>query len=164
MRSKYPSLTCNQLSSETRSTEYRYLRELHPSFSDFVLWISDVWKARGRFDNALADYQRAIGADPQNTYAFNAQAWIWATCREANSRDAKKAVESANRACELTNWRDAGCLDTLAAAYAEAKNFPQAVKWQKKALHLGSAFPKENLEKMRQRLKLYQDGKPFHEN
>ena len=42
----------------------------------------------------------------------------------------------ATRACNLTQWRDPDCLDTLAAAYAETGAFDAAVEWQKEAIAL----------------------------
>jgi hypothetical protein len=53
-------------------------------------------------------------------------------------------------------------LDTLAAAFAEAGTFDEAIKWQNKAL----TFPMVLMmigEKAGQRLKLYQAGKPYRE-
>ncbi len=40
------------------------------------------------------------------------------------------------RACELTQWRDPDCLDTLAAACAEVGDFASAIKWQTQAVKL----------------------------
>ncbi len=64
-------------------------------------------------------------------------------------------------ACELTRWKEAYCLETLAAAHAEAGDFASAVKWQVKAIEL-EADPKEK-EEYRPRLKLFQEKKPYRE-
>ena len=78
-----------------------------------------------------------------------------ATCPNPTYRDGKKAVEIAIEACELTRWKEAYCLETLAAAYAESGDFANAVKWQIKAIEL-EADPKEK-EDYRARLKLFQE-------
>jgi hypothetical protein len=60
------------------------------------------------------------------------------------------------------NWNSFGYLDTLAATYAEAGSFKEAVAWQKKALDL-DIEDRDTLEQARQRLKLYEEGKPYRE-
>jgi hypothetical protein len=77
-------------------------------------------------------------------------------------RDGRKAVELAKKACELTEWKDAAVLATLAAAYAEAGQFDEAVKWQKKALE-DKDFAASDGEKERTRLKLFEARKPYRE-
>jgi hypothetical protein len=52
----------------------------------------------------------------------------------------------------------AGYLDILAAAYAEAGDFKQAIKFQKQALEFPHR-PEAEVDKARQRLKLYEAGK-----
>ena len=50
----------------------------------------------------------------------------------------KRAIDHATRACELTKWKCSAYLDTLAAAYAEAGNFDEAVEFQQKAVELAT--------------------------
>ena len=68
----------------------------------------------------------------------------------------------ATKACEATDYKDWQKLDTLAAAFAEAGDFPQAVKYQQMALDLCSVQGALRTE-VQDRLKLYQQGKPYRE-
>ncbi len=114
--------------------------------------------SRDKYAEAIGDYEAAARIDPDYAIAFNALASLQATCPAAEFRDGAKAVQNATRACELTNWKDARYVGTLAAAYAEAGDFETAVKWQKKAIIL---LP-EKQDYYEDRLKLYQSGKPYH--
>jgi tetratricopeptide (TPR) repeat protein len=53
--------------------------------------------------------------------------------------DAVRAVELARRACELADNRQAGYLDTLAAAYAAAGRFREAVATIERAIEVAGA-------------------------
>jgi len=77
-------------------------------------------------------------------------------------RNGKRAVEYATKACELTAWKVGDHLDTLVAAYAEAGQFSDAVRWEEKALE-DPAFAKSDGTDARARLELYRAGKPFRE-
>ena len=74
-------------------------------------------------------------------------------------RDGKRAVQTATKACELTYWKDAMILDTLAAAHAESADFESARKWQSKAIELLTDLSEK--DDFKKRLKLYQENKPF---
>jgi len=53
-------------------------------------------------------------------------------------------------------------MDTLAAAYARAGNFKEAIHWQERALENPQLSP-EVQNRMRARLQLYRDGKAYQE-
>ena len=86
-----------------------------------------------------------------------------ATCAELKVRDGKKAVEHARKACELTDWKLATHLGTLAAAYAQAGQFDEAIKWEKKALE-DKEYEKEFGTKGREMLKRFEQKLAYPEN
>ncbi len=88
------------------------------------------------YRRALAVYDELARTYPQLVEAHSRSAWLRATCPDAQYRDGKLAVESAQRACELTDWHRPAELEVLAAACAEAGDFGSAVKWQEKVLAL----------------------------
>ena len=84
---------------------------------------ASAWGAKREYAKADADLGEALRLDPQNPVTCNGRAWTWATCPDGQFRNGQKAVESATRACELTDWDEAGIIDTLAAAYAETGDY-----------------------------------------
>ena len=119
------------------------------------------WSQKHEFEKAIADYDTAIGLNPDDAGALNGRAWLWSTCPDPKHRDGKKAIESAKKACELTEWKDAMVLDTYAAAFAETGEFDAAVKWQTKALE--AVTDEKDKEDFRGRLVLYEQKKPYRQ-
>jgi tetratricopeptide (TPR) repeat protein len=120
-----------------------------------------AWSVKKEYAKAVADLAVSARLDPENPAATNGLAWIWATCPDSKYRDGRRAIESATKACELTEWTEPGIIDTLAAAYAEAGDFGSALKWQTKAIEI-ETDPK-NADEYRARLTLYQERKPYRE-
>jgi len=111
---------------------------------------------------ALKDLNDALQINPGYAGALNNLAWILATCTTDSVRDGKKAVETAQKACEATAWKEPHCIGTLAAAYAESGDFDQAVKYQRQAMSFGKMTDKERTE-MQRRLALFMKHQPDHE-
>lgn len=98
---------------------------------------------RKQFKRALEDFGEAVRRKPDDwTYHYDL-AWLLATCPDSRIRDGKRALTEATRACTLTKWKSAPCLEALAAAAAETSDFEQAVKRQSQALAL---LPKHSVD------------------
>jgi tetratricopeptide (TPR) repeat protein len=119
-----------------------------------------LWLSKRVYDRALDDLDQAIRLDPKLNEAFLCRAWLLAACPEEKYRDGKRAVETARRGCELTDWKDPRYLEALAAAYAERGDLKQAVKYQKQALDFPENFGVIGID-AGNRLDLYEAGKPF---
>jgi RNA polymerase sigma factor (sigma-70 family) len=117
--------------------------------------------AKNEYGQAIADFNSALKIDPTFSPAYNNLAWQMATCPVAAIRDGKKAVEYALRACQLSQWNKVNQLNTLAAAYAEAGDFDNAVKWENKILQNSNLAPEEAAI-ARDRLVLYRAHWPYH--
>ena len=87
----------------------------------------------GRFPEAKKCLETAVQVKPDETDALNNLAWLLSTCPDAKVRDGARAVQVAQRACELTHDGSAKYLTTLAAAYAEAGRFDDAISTIQKA-------------------------------
>jgi WD40 repeat protein len=115
-----------------------------------------------KYNEAINDYESAIGADPSYARAYNALAWLLATCPEGEFRDGVKAVQNATKACELTNFKNTDYLNTLAAAYAAAGGFEQAIKWQQKAIDLLGVGQRSRYQlAFKTKMGLYQAGQSY---
>ena len=142
--------------------DYDEVIRLNPNNANIYSNRGVAYKAKGDYAKAIADYDEVIRLNPQLAEAYNKLAWLLGTCMQASFRDAKKSVEYATKACELSEWKDANSVDTLAAARAEAGNFEQAIKWETKYLETPNLSEKDAADG-KSRLTLYKAHKPYHE-
>lgn len=139
---------------------------LNPKYAPAYVDRGAIYVGQGRLDEARADWLKAVeNIDSveveQRPQLLNSIAWRLATASDSGCRDGKTAIQAATQACELTNWTRRDCLDTLAAALAEAGDFASAIARENQALQLAGASAAE-YGGMRQRLRLYQHEKPYH--
>jgi len=93
--------------------------------------------------------------------ALNGFAWMLATSPNASLRDGALALKFAEKAVTGTRRKNAGYLDTLAAAHAEMGDFEKAVAVQKEAIALlQDAASKQDYTS---RLSLYEAKSPYRE-
>ena len=96
---------------------------------------------------------------------LNNLAWILATHKDAEIRDGVEAVRLAEGTCQLTDYKAAEFLDTLAVAYAEISQFDKAAETAQRACQLARNAGEEELAKETQRhLDLYRTKRPWRES
>jgi spermidine synthase len=116
----------------------------------------------GQLDEGLPHLREAVRLRPDWSVALNDTAWILATF--GAYRQPAEAVRLAERANELTDDPDANLLDTLAAAYAAAGRFEEAVTVGQAARERALAEGDTELEReIARRLELYRRGEPYVE-
>jgi protein O-mannosyl-transferase len=143
--------------------QYQKALRINPDYAEACYNLGDTFHQTGRTEEAIAYYQRALQINPDYVEVQNNLARLLATCPEASLRNGNQAVELAQRANQLTGDENPVVLSTLAAAYAEAGRFPDAVKTAQRALELAKAQSDTALaEAIRSQLKSYQAGRPFH--
>jgi Flp pilus assembly protein TadD len=114
----------------------------------------------GRLRDAMPHLRAALALDPDLPSPANNLAWILATDPDSGVRNGAEAVRLAERACEVTGFMQADCLDTLAAAHAETGNFTAAERFAREALAIGENGS-ESRAAIERRLVLYRQHRPY---
>jgi peptidoglycan/LPS O-acetylase OafA/YrhL len=101
---------------------------------------------------------------PPNPAVCNNLAWVLATSPEATHRNGPLAVRLAEYACERTHYKETIMVGTLAAAYAEAGRFDEAISTAQLACALASqSGEQELLQKNQELLALYLNHQPYRD-
>lgn len=138
--------------------------EIDPNDNDVNYNLANTFLHMGRANEALAHYTKALQLDPIDTEALNNMSWILATWPDALIRNGAKAVELAERADSLTRSESPIISATLAAAYAEAGRFSEALRTAQRALQLATAEGNQaRADSIRGQIELYQSGAAFRD-
>jgi Tfp pilus assembly protein PilF/uncharacterized RDD family membrane protein YckC len=139
--------------------DYETVVQLNPLSARAYYKRGRVLTLRKEFERAVRDYEKAVELDPKLIAAHNSLAWVLATCPDAKVRDGRRAIGAGAKACQLTDWKSGLQLDTLAAAYAEAGQFAEAIHYQARALE-DPQVPPERKDELRMHMELYRRGEP----
>jgi tetratricopeptide (TPR) repeat protein len=135
---------------------------LRPDSVDALTNLALLLSSRGRPADAVARFRTALTIDGSNAQALSGLAWIRATASDPALRDASEAIALAERA--VAGAPGVATFDALAAAYASAGRFEEAVKAARSGIDLAvSAGQREAAAQFRLRLQLYEQRKPFRQ-
>lgn len=135
---------------------------LDPGYAQAHNDLGAALRLQGRPAEAIRQFRRALLASPDARDALYNLAWLLATHPDPGIRDPSEAVRLAERASRVTDRSDAAVLDVLAAAYAAASRFDEAVATARAALALlpSGSPPATSIQ---QRLDLYTKGRPYQQ-
>jgi len=126
--------------------------------------IAAIQTSQGGYADAVEHYVAALCLKPDAPDILNNLAWLLASCPDDRIRNGAEAVRHAERACALTQPPQVMLLGTLAAAYAEAGRFDDAVATAQKACELAAQQGNETLlQKNQSLLEIYRQHKPWRE-
>lgn len=149
---------------EQAESEFKSVLVLQPTLWQAHYGLATALVRRGKIPEAIQHYREVLAAQPDFVEVLNRLAWLLAVHPDPRVRNGPHAVELAGRACRLTGNRQPGVLRTLAAAYAEAGHFAEAIRSAQEAQRLAEAAGQAELaRKNQQLLQLLQTGQPYRE-
>ena len=158
-------LLARQGDANGASKHYLAAVRINPKYAGAYYNLGQISANQGKIAEAVIYYRTALLIEPEMAQALYRQAWIAATHENIKFRNSIKALELAEKLCKLTDYNEPLALDVLAAAYAEAGRFEEAVQKAEKAHRLALiSGPEELISGVKERLQLYQAGSPYRQN
>jgi len=142
---------------------YRQAIALEPDHAQMRYNLGVSLAGQGAAREACLEFRESIRIDPGYVAAMNGLARSLATMADPTAEEAKEALVVAKVAAELTGNQNMAILDTLAAAFATASEFEQALTTGEAALKLAEegGADEETIGQLRNRLELYRRGERY---
>jgi tetratricopeptide (TPR) repeat protein len=135
---------------------------INPRYANAQANLGHASLLKGDLRTAVSGFRSALQLEPGNVDAANNLAWILATSAEPSLRSPGEAVWLAEFAVSASPGRTPAFLDTLAAAYAAAGRYQDAAKTVREAVRIAEEAGNVGAAgRMKERLKLYEAGKPY---
>lgn len=124
--------------------------------------LGQLLSIEGRVAEAVGQFREALALKADHPQALAGLAWVRATAFDPAFRNAEEGVRLAEQADAATGHRTVSVLDVLAAAYASAGRYEDAVGVVRTALRIAVAAGQLPVAaQFRQRLELYAQHKPY---
>jgi Flp pilus assembly protein TadD len=162
IRRAYAAALAGQGKQDEAMTQLRDLLRLKPD-TEARSQLATLLLQAGKLGEAVAEYRQVVAAKPDQPETLSNLAWLLATSPDSAVRNGTDAVRFAEQACRLTGYQRAQMVGALAAAYAEAGRFTDAIAAAQKAVGLARVGGDAQFAAVNEQLlKLYSDGKPYH--
>jgi tetratricopeptide (TPR) repeat protein len=147
--------------------QFQQLLAIQPESAEAHNALGNALLQKVREDEAILQFQKALAIQPGLVEArrkLAAIAWRLATSPNPSLRNGTKAIELARQTDQLTGSSNPMMAATLAAAYAEAGRFDQAIATARRALHLATLQNSTAMvAAIQAQLNGYEAGSPFRD-
>ena len=120
---------------------------------------------RGEYHQAVGYFHQSLEIQPDRSHVARNLTWLLAACRDATVRSAEEAVRWGERNVEMTERKDPTILDSLAAAYAEAGRWDEAMTTAREAIAVASSSGNSGqamlISRISSRVQLYEKRQPY---
>lgn len=135
---------------------YRRVLQIDEDHAEGHHWLAIALGSLKQFDEAIPHFQKAIELRPTWPDPLLGLSLIFVTHPDPEKRDARKATEAAERAAELTDYKNIPVLIRLSDVYAATGKLDKAIAIAQGALSLSNALESDDLTKrVRRQLELY---------
>jgi tetratricopeptide (TPR) repeat protein len=147
--------------------EFEKLVAIQPGAPEAHTSLGNALLQKGRVDEAILQFQKALAIQPGFAEArgnLAGIAWRLATSPNPSLRNGTKAIELARQTDQLAGGSNPMMAGVLAAAYAEAGQFDQAVAAAQRALELATRQGNAAMvATIQAQLNCYRGGSPFRD-
>jgi hypothetical protein len=145
--------------------QYEQALRIWPDYAEAHYNLGVCREKTGQVREGIAQYEDALRLKPDLIAAQNDLAWSLATHTPAEGGDPVRAVALAQEVGERAGTGLPTYLDTLAAAYAAAGRFSDAIATAEKAIDLARAGGQPDLAaRIEARLELYRRGQAYRQS
>ena len=141
--------------------------EIRPDYAEAHYNLGNALLQKGQVDEAGLQFQKLLALQPESVPAQESLAgvaWRLATSPNSSLRNGTKALELALQSNAHTGSSNPMMTATVAAAYAEAGHFDQAVATARRALQLAARQNNTaSVQAIQAQLDCYQAGSPFRD-
>jgi len=136
--------------------EFGEALKLEPDRIDVRIRMADISSSTGNETLAVKYLSEVLDIDPNHLATLCRLIVLRSVVKSEGVFNPSEAVTLAEKACQITEYRDAGVLDLLAVAYASGGEYSQAIDIAEKAIQLAEATKKPDMvKKIEKRLETY---------
>jgi protein O-mannosyl-transferase len=144
--------------------QWRTTLSIHPYDAGAHTSLGNALVQKGFLGEAVDHYEKALQSEPDSILPLNNLAWVMSTGPDDSLRNNEIAVELATKANQLSKESNPVFIRTLAAAYAQAGQFENAIETARRASKQAKSQGSNDLAvEIQQDVDLYQRRTPLRD-